>query len=100
MGWVLWVMKPATEENVTLQLLPVIPGCNLYSFLSKCILRQMLADQPTSRSYSMYNHQPEQGSYLIILNSHTHPNLILVLAAVNEFERPVFCEVKMCRYPK
>lgn len=83
-GWVLCVMKPVTEENVTLQLLLVIPGCNLYSFLSKCMLRQMLADQPTSRSYSMYNHQPEQGSYFIILNSHTHLNLILVLV-VNKF---------------
>lgn len=34
----------------------IIPGCNLYSFLSKRILRQMLADQATSHSFIVYNH--------------------------------------------
>lgn len=69
----------------SLQHLLIIPGCNLYTFLSKLILRQMLADQATSHSFIVYNHQPEQESYFIILNNHTHFNLILVLAVVNEF---------------
>lgn len=69
----------------SLQRLLIVLGCNLCTFLPKCILRQMLAEQATSHSFIVYNHQPEQESYFIILNSHTHFNLILVLAVVNEF---------------
>lgn len=47
-GWVPQLWNPKRGKHYTLQHLLIIPGFNLNTFLSKHILRQMVADQATS----------------------------------------------------